>query len=250
MSSVSATYFAEVPSRPDYIIVSSRQRSSSTTLTSVLGSHPCVISGNEIWTDNPVQDRLDAHSMVNMTSKEISENPDLFLQKAHGLICQKSNLPEMCGGNCTIAIKMFDEHKLSYTGIKSLMNNRNNFFVVLERDVRGEYCSYHKAQMTGDWGVTPQGHKKSTEHFKCGVIDRTFESKHNTWFSMLTTNLKEMGRFFISVPFSMVASCELKNVVNSIFSATGQPMPAPLQLKGERFFLNGEMENLFKKCEK
>ena len=248
--SVSAEYFAESASRPNYVIVSSRQRSSSTTLTSVLGSHPCMVSGNEIFVNDPVQDRLGAHSFVNMTYEEIREFPDLFLSKAHSNICKNQYLPPVCQGHCTVSVKLFDEHSITYPGIQSLMENDDNFFLVLERDVHDEYCSFKKAKETGDWGVTPQGHNKQLK-FECpDYVDLDFKFRHKRWFNMLRSKLHEAGRFFIEVPFSLVASCRLHNLVNSIFMATGQPLSnIALELKGTKFFMNGEMENLFKNCQ-
>lgn len=232
---------AEVPLRPKYIIVSSRQRSSSTTLTTVISSHPCVISGNEIWTHSSNQDILGVHDAVGMDQDDIQKNPEEFLREAHNVACGEADIPEICGGQCTIAIKLFDVHALDYNGMVSLMKNPEFFFIVLERGIRGEFCSFEKAWRKNDWGVTPAGHRESTKDLECRSTTPEFENAHNHWFSLLRENLMENKRFFVDVPFYLVASCELVHLIESIFGATGLVLPVELDLQSD-------MEVLFEDC--
>lgn len=231
---------AEIPLRPKYIIVSSRQRSSSTTLTRVISSHPCVISGNEIWTNRVEQDILGVHEVVGMDQDYIHENPEEFLNESHHVACGEADIPEMCGGQCTIVIKLFDIHALDHNGMVSLMKNTEFFFIVLEREIRGEFCSYEKAWRKNEWGVTPGEHKESTD-FECGETTHAFENAHIRWFSLLRENLMKNKRFFIDVPFYLVASCELVHLMESIFGATGLFLPVELDLQPET-------EILFEDC--
>jgi len=214
---------SNIPVQPKYIIVASRQRSSSSTLAYLIGGHPCVLSGNEIWTNKPTQDILGAHGMVNMSYNEVSENPDVFLHKVHEKACMDAQLPDMCNGMCSISIKLFDIHIVSSNGLRKLMNDTSFFFVVLERDVRGEYCSHMRANLYDDWGITPSGHSLMSKDFICGETKENFISEHNRWFHTLRENLRVAKRFFMEIPFALVASCGLKDLVNSIYAVNGIP---------------------------
>jgi len=228
-------YESELPHQPKYIIVASRQRSSSSTLSSMIGSHPCVLSGNEMFTDKPGQDKIGVHSMVNMSHTEISDNPERFLLEAHEKACQ--GLPSMCNGKCTISIKLFDIHGVNK--VEKLVNNKDFFFVVLEREVRGEFCSHMKAKTLNDWGTTPAAHK--SVEFNCPETEIAFIEKHNYWFHLVRSSLTNASRFFMDIPFSVVASCELRNLVNSIYGATGLPILGKMDL-------NTQMRALFDSC--
>jgi len=230
-----SVYESELPVQPKYIIVASRQRSSSSTLSNVIGSHPCVLSGNEIWSNSPAQDMIGAHGMVNMTNSEISENPEIFLNEVHEKACK--NLPNMCNGKCSIVIKLFDIHGVK--GVVNLINDKDFFFVVLEREIRGEYCSHLKAKLYNDWGTTPGAHKSLD--FQCDETDSVFIEQHDNWFSFLRNTIRSAGRFFMDIPFSVVASCELRNLVNSIYGATGLSVSAPMEL-------SDQIKVLFENC--
>lgn len=236
----------DVVSQPDYLIVAARQRSGSTTLSSVIGGHPCAISANEMWTDSPSQDILGGHRFTTLDEKEIREDPREFLKQVHPYLCEQSRERGEIDGSCsscTVVVKMFDIHSITETGIKELMSDDSIRFVVLERSVQQEYCSLELASQKGDWGTTPGQHKKDKMvDFQCGDATKEFSTKHNTWFDFLRLELFNQDRYFLDIPFDSVASCGLKDVASSIFAFGGLKTPVDFQYE------DGNIESLFERC--
>lgn len=188
--------FFDKPSQPDYIIVSARQRSGSSTLSSSLGGHPCTLNGNEIWSDNASQDILRGHTYTSLSNQEIRKNPHAFLSEIHDDICHMARnngyIDSSCS-KCTVVVKMFDIHHLSEEGIIDLMSDKDISFVVLERDVQKEYCSLQLAHEKGDWGTTPSDHKKENNEYQCDTVSESFAWEHNAWFYFIRTELRKKG---------------------------------------------------------
>lgn len=237
--SLSAEWKAEeiedfvVPDQPTYLIVASRQRSSSSTLSRVFASHPCALHGNEIFSEDRKQDHLGAHAVVDMTQSEIYDEPHEYLTLAQEALCAEAvadgTIPDVCGGRCTIVIKLLDIFGLSGAGIASLMEDPRMEFVVLERDIQGEYCSYARAMSQGDWGTTPGQHKASLQVVPCDDVPREFSDKHEDWFAELRRQLRRSSRSFVDVPFALVASCGLKSLAESVFAMFGFPLPIDVE---------------------
>lgn len=233
----------EEPIPPKYIIVSSRQRSSSSTLNRMISSHPCILHGNEMLTNSLGQDTLDAHRHSDMSREDIYYDPRDFFLRAYDGICEEArengNLPDTCD-HCTISIKLFDIHYLDPDGLFEVMNDHDFSFLVLERDVEAQYCSYERAKIANDWGTTPSTHKKI--NFDCSdyELSESFVEKNDKWFNTLRSGLRKANRFFQEVPFASVASCDLLNLVKSIFGLNALVVPGELQLQNdlERLFID------------
>jgi len=234
----------EQPKPPKYIIIASRQRSSSSTLNRMVSSHSCVLHGNEIWTRNHSQDNLGAHDLVNMSDEEIRQYPNEFLLSAYDEICNNAringDIPSECE-TCTIAIKMFDIHGLG-DNVISLIEDPDFEFVVLERPVQGQYCSWKRAKIYGDWATVPGNHKTETTIpvDDCVIVPYNFKEKSEKWYRMLRTELKRTGRFYTEVPFETVSSCKLSNLMGSIYSQFG--------LSLGQLNLPSDLEDLFTDC--
>lgn len=234
----------ETPSK--YIVVAARQRSGSSTLSEVVGGHPCAVSANEIWTDSHSQDILGGHHFTTLDNTEIRENPQEFLSQVHGPLCEQSrqrgDIDHSCS-SCTIVVKMFDIHSITTPGIKKLVADDSIQFVVLERNVQQEFCSLELAHQKGDWGTTPGQHKdKNTKDFECGSVTHDFASRHNAWFDFLRLELLNHGRYFLNIPFGSVASCHLKRVASAIFAFGGLETPIDFDYDDEH------IETLFSAC--
>ena len=238
-----STILADQPIQVNYIIVAARQRSGSSTLSTVIGGHPCAVTANEIWTDQPSQDSLGGHKFTDLDDKEIRQFPREFLSQVYISLCNQAKdlgqIEASCD-KCTIVVKMFDIHSLSATGVKSLIEDEDIAFVVLERNAEQESCSLQLAHEKGDWGTTPAQHKVADFH--CTNATKEFVAKHDEWFSFLRVQLLKKGRYFLNVPFDSVASCKLQNVVQSIFAFAGLETPTELT------FSDGNIVQLFKKC--
>lgn len=241
---VSSSVHVEQTLQPDYIIVSARQRSGSSTLSAVIGGHPCAVNANEIWTDSPSQDILGAHQFTEMDVHEIRQYPHEFLTQVYGPLCDLSidrGVVDSSCNRCTIVVKMFDIHSISPDGIKSLMADEGISFVVLERDVEQESCSLQLAHQKGDWGTTPDQHKLKAD-FECVTASEEFIVEHDKWFNFVRSELFNHGRYFINIPFNSVASCKLKNVAESIFAFGGLETPIELVYKDDH------IQSLFTVC--
>lgn len=233
------------PKQPSYLIVTSRQRSSSTTLSRVLASHPCALDGNEIWFEKSTQDKLGAHNYTGMGWKAVHTEPHLFLTSARAKICAKAlsdgTIPDTCGGQCTIVIKMFDQHGLKRDVISSLMADPSMAFVVLERDVGGEYCSHQRAELHHDWGTLPGKHKTGLPLLDCAEVPEKYVNVHNDWFHFVRRALGLHGRIFVDVSFDLVASCGLQGLAESIYAMHGFVLPTTLNVAEE-------IDALFRGC--
>jgi len=229
---------------PSYIIIASRQRSSSSTLNGMISSHPCVLHGNEIITNSPGQDKLGAHGHVDMTAEEIHHDPHTFLTMAHHGICEEARrdgtLPDTCDF-CTISIKLFDKHHVSEDGLHDLMNDHDMYFVVLEREVSEQFCSLKRAAQINDWATTPSRHKNIDIPCSSSEVTQEFREMHDKWFHTVRSGLRNAGKFFLDIPFTSVASCDLLSLTMSIFGFSGLFIP-------ERVVLGGELEKLFWVC--
>ena len=229
---------------PSYIIIASRQRSSSSTLNAMVSSHPCVLHGNEIITNSPKQDKLGAHSYVEMSSEEIHQDPHTFLTTAYDGICEQARrdgtLPGTCEF-CTISIKLFDKHHVSENGLHDLMNDHNMRFLVLERDASEQFCSLKRAARINDWGTIPSRHKNVDIPCSSNEVTQEFHEQHDEWFYTIRSGLRDAGQFFLDIPFNSVASCDLLSVTTSIFGFSGLFIP-------DEVILQEDIEKLFWGC--
>lgn len=236
------------PSPPKYIILLSRQRSSSTTMSYLLGQHPCSLHGNEMWYPAPRQDVLHAHRHTDMSPADVKKDPHAFLNSVHDEICNEAiesgKISASCEGKCAIVIKTFDIHHLSLDGIFSMMEDPEFRFVVLERKLEDEYCSYLVATIAGDYGTVPSEHiKGSADNITCGSPPEEYADKHVTWFRTMRDALRTRGTFFVDVPFALVASCRLQEVIPSILAFMG--LNAPYEVEDMR----ESLETLFLECD-
>lgn len=217
------------PTPPEFVVIVARQRSGSSTLSNLIGSHPCSLSGNEIWRNSTKQDPLGAHRLTNMTPEQVRQQPHTFLKEIHDNVCTEAirngRIASNCKGKCTISVKMFDVHHLSQEGIFAMVDDPDFRFVVLERNVEDEYCSHYIAVTTGDFGTTPGGHKKMSARIECGEATPEFVDEHTQWFSSMRNNLRSKGRSYLDIPFALVASCELKELIASILGFLGLYTP-------------------------
>lgn len=222
-----------VPRQPAYVIVLSRQRSSSTTTSQVIAGHPCALFGNEIW--GKAQDVLGAHDYANMTWPEVRDDTDRFLTTGREHICSNAisdgTIPESCGGQCTIVVKEFDIHRISERGMDQLMQDERIEFVVLERDVHGEYCSHEEARVHNDWGTIPGAHKQRLSPVNCEDIPEDYVQTHEEWFSRVRSALQRNGRSYVDVPFSLIASCRFREFAQSIYTRMGFSTPVSVPFK-------------------
>ena len=234
----------EQPKPPKYIIIASRQRSSSSTLNRMISSHSCVLHGNEIWTRHHSQDILGAHDIVNMSDEEIRQYPDEFLLSAYDEICNNAkmngDIPDECE-TCTIAIKMFDIHGLG-DNVAYLMDNLDFQFIVLERPVQGQFCSWKRAEIHNDWATVPGNHKTETviPMDYCDIVPYNFKENNIKWYRMLRNGFKKSGRFYTEVSFETVSSCKLSSLMGSIYSQFG--------LSLGQLNLPWDLEDLFTNC--
>lgn len=234
----------EKPKPPKYIIIASRQRSSSSTLNRMISSHSCVLHGNEIWTRNHSQDNLGAHDVVDMSDEEIRQYPNEFLLSAYDELCSNAimngDISSDCE-TCTIAIKMFDIHGLG-DNVSSLIEDSDFEFLVLERPVQGQYCSWKRAKISNDWATVPGKHNAETAipPDDCAMVPYNFKEKSEKWYRMIRTELKREGRFYTEIPFETVSSCKLSNLMGFIYSQYGLDI-------GE-LDLVSDLEDLFTVC--
>ena len=228
----------------DFIVIASMQRSGTTTLTGVIGGHPCAVSGNEIWTDKPPQDILGGHRYTTKNDFEVREKPSEFLSEIHEPLCrdarERGYIAPSCS-SCTIVVKMFDIHGMPVVGIQNLMGSDSVDFVVVERDIQEQFCSLQLASQKGDWGTTPIQHV-AKEGFNCPTVTDHFAFRHNSWFRLLRTELLNKGRYFLNVPFSSIASCDLKRVASSIFAFGGLQTPVDIDYR------DYNLDSLFESC--
>ena len=234
----------EQPKPPKYIIVASRQRSSSTTLNRMISSHSCVIDGNEIWFKPRAQDKLGARGITDMTKEDIALFPDEFLMSTYDELCENArmngDIPSECE-TCTISIKLFDVHNLG-NNIIYLMENPEIEFIVLERPVQGQFCSWMRAQIHNDWATVPGSHKPETiiPSNDCMNVPHEFVENNLKWFRMLRNGLKKTGKIYTEVSFETVSSCKLSNLMGSIYSQFG--------LSLGQLSLPPDLEDLFTDC--
>ena len=231
----------EKPTPPKYIIIASRQRSSSTTLTRMIASHSCVLDGNEVWNVyDKDQDKQSAHDYVNMNPYEIRKDPGVFLSLAHEGICQTArdngSLHSQCD-TCTVVVKLFDIHGIE--NVTQLFEYTEFGFVVLERPIEGQWCSLKKAEATNDWATTPGGHK--VVDYECDDVPEQFRDRIQKWYDLLRSGLKDAGRFYMEIPFSVIASCNLSRLIPTLYSEFG------LELSNE-ITLPSDLEELFRYC--
>lgn len=203
--------------RPEVVIIFSRQRSGSTTLSSILATDKCSLFGNEIWIDTngqPGQDFLNAHEIMGVNRTTVMDNPLRFLTGLNEKLCSSSELPEECGGKCTIVAKLFDLHYkwfLTPDGIRDIISDERIEFVILERDVNEVYTSTKSARRRGDWTTHPGKNRPSKEYY--GLPPLKFIEDHNSWYSFIRKSLLENGRVYTEVSFQSLKGCNLFNKV-------------------------------------
>ena len=234
----------EQPKPPKYIIIASRQRSSSTTLSRMISSHSCVIDGNEIWSRPRAQDKLGAHDIADMSDEDIRLFPDEFLLSTYDELCENArmngDIPSECE-TCTISIKLFDVHALG-DNVIYLMENPEFEFIVLERPVQGQFCSWKRAEIHNDWATVPGNHRPETAlpENDCMNIPHAYVERNVKWFRMLRNGFKKTGRIYTEVSFETVSSCKLLKLMGIIYSQFG--------LSLGQLNLPSDLEYLFTEC--
>lgn len=190
---------------PSFAIILGRQRSGTTHLSTVLGQHHCVVNGNEILTNNPVQDTLGAYSVANMSREQVIADPMKFLRAAHGPLCRKHVTDERCGGKCIIVFKLFDIHLRNPLPV---ILADDTAVIVVERNVGDAFCSWQHARTTGDWGTTPLVHEANgytqDQYRRCNLqtpMYGQYRAHHVNWFANARRALHKQGKPFVEVPW-------------------------------------------------
>jgi len=206
-------------SAPKIVAVMSMQRSGSTSLNTLLSSHPCGINGNEIMTADKGQDILGAHKATGMSQKDSHSNPVDFLMRSHEMLCKTHS---QCGGDCTIFVKIFDVHVLSNEGLTEMAMNEDIGYIVLERDVHESYESLQNALNHKDWLTVPGQKRPDKEVYT--ITDKYLDRQRN-WYEKVRGLLKDFGRTYVEVSFVTVQSCDiLHDVLPSIYSFFGMQL--------------------------
>ena len=128
---------------------------------------------------------------------------------------------------------MFDSHGLTRDGVTSLMKDPSMAFVALERDVGNEYCSYLRAITRDGPGTAAGGFYNNPPAMDCDDVPREFVVAHDKWFDRIRQELRLNGRSFVDVPFSLVASCGLPELAESILVVNGFVLPTELELPSD-----------------
>lgn len=154
----------------DFIVIISRQRSSSTVLSQAIAAHPCVAWANEIFhithaarlrRECGTQDRfsgrlLREHGKAALHASRF-KHPVAFLRAVREL--QLTVHWPKCG--CTrasyaLVFKLFDRHligRLQESGLHDLLAYPRTAVVVLEREAAASECSLSWAKHSADWCV-------------------------------------------------------------------------------------------------
>lgn len=186
------------PSPPKAVAVVSMQRSGSTSLNTLLSSHPCAINGNEIMTADKSQDILGANIATGRTQEYSHENPVEFLRESHELLCKTNS---ECGGDCTIFVKIFDIHMWTLEGLEKLRRSDDLGYVVLERDVDDSYSYLQNALNHKDWLTVPGQERPEKEVF---VPTDRYLNRQRGWYSNVRGLLRKFGRTYVEVSFQSV----------------------------------------------
>mgnify|MGYP002819045188 CR=1 FL=1 len=158
----------------EFIVIISRQRSSSTVLSQTIAAHPCVAWANEIFhithaarlrRECGTQDRfsgrlLREHGKAALHASRF-KHPVAFLRAVREL--QLTVQWPKCG--CTrasyaLVFKLFDRHligRLQESGLQDLIAYPRTAVVVLEREAAASECSLSWAKYSADWCVPHPG---------------------------------------------------------------------------------------------
>ena len=158
----------------EFIVIISRQRSSSTVLSQTIAAHPCVAWANEIFhithaarlrRECGTQDRysgrlLREHGKAALHASRF-KHPVAFLRAVREL--QLTVQWPKCG--CTrasyaLVFKLFDRHligRLQESGLQDLIAYPRTAVVVLEREAAASECSLSWAKHSADWCVLHPG---------------------------------------------------------------------------------------------
>lgn len=199
------------PVPPKVIAVASMQRSGSTTLSRLIASHKCVVWGNEIWNPDKDQDVLGAHAMTGLDVEYSASHPVDFLLRVNEMVCKSGLVPEECNGRCSIAVKVFDIHYISESGLADFVMSPDVGIVILQRDISELYASKLSASKNGDWQTTPSVFRP--EHEAHPVVPYEARDRYDTWFSYLRNTLSEAEKVYMEVSFATVKTCKLFDTV-------------------------------------
>ena len=173
---VCAYMCSEAAARPaEFIVVLSRQRSSSTVLSQAIAAfHPCVVWTNEIFhTKAAARLRRECGTMDRFSGRLLREHgkaalhasrfshPVAFLRAVRDLQLSVQWPRPGCGRTAyALVFKLFDMHlngRLETTGLQDLLSYPRTSVLVLERDAAASECSLSWARRSADWcrGLLP-----------------------------------------------------------------------------------------------
>jgi hypothetical protein len=140
----------------DWVIVASRQRSSSTSLARAIAQRlgPCAV-----FVDEMLHHHFPTYSLLGgWSSRPVHyrrSDPLGLARAAHAAWSNRvrNTTAECRDAHVTLVMKIFDVHKNVF--LNKLFTHRRACTVILERDAASEECSLRWAAATGDWGEEP-----------------------------------------------------------------------------------------------
>ena len=200
----------------DWVIVASRQRSSSTSLARAIAQRlgPCSVFADEMLHHHgPTYDLIADVSGRGWKSQAVlhrAGNPLGLARAAHAAWTSRvQNTTAACrDAHVTLVMKVFDVHKNFF--LNKLFTHRAACVVVLERDAAAEECSLRWAAHTGDWGEEPalpttraadlsrprqEEQRAAYANFRRANCSRAgtaaFRLAHDAWFARVRAKLRE-----------------------------------------------------------
>lgn len=245
------TYFDEIVP-PKIIAVMSMQRSGSTTVSRLLASHKCAVWGNEVFVpreDGEVtQDELGIHELTGRNVTYSRSRPVDFLLEANKIICKSDMVPEECNGMCTIVVKVFETHHVSRFGtlnIQDMLRSPDVGIVVLQREMKDWFNSYHAATKEGDWVTVPD--KERPKRVKVNSVPDFHVNRYKKWFETIREEIINFGKIHVEIPFSAVKTCRLfDSVLPSIYTVFGFDIHKGVDIKN--MWNTDNMESLLESC--
>jgi len=227
---------------PKIVVILSMQRSGSTSLNTMLASHPCALNGNEIMTDRESQDLLLAHKLTGMDWEYTRSNPLEFLMESHRHICGTRS---ECGGDCTIFVKLFDINGISDENLLDLFSSQEIGYVVLERNPADSYSSMKNAEEQGDWLTSPGENRPKKINYE---LTEKYRKRQSDWYVKLRGFLRDVGHTYVEVSFQSIQSCDLiHEVLPRVYNFFGMESGMVVNVDDDNF-LESSMEEFIKKC--
>ena len=233
------------------IVILSRQRSSSSFLSTLLGGNQwnaeevgafgpclqCTTNFNEITRRGVADQDNGASKLAGGTHKDWD-----LLRYAHAVrnaSCERD--AHGCQGACAIVFKLFDAHGVHKWQLRALLQHTRTAAILLERNASDELCSKLWAVKSNDYGITPMhhelNHKQTGKNLSityaeyrhtCPPPSRGFEAGHAAWFDLIRLTLRELGRPSLELRFDEVTT-NTSDVLRRISSFVSLPpeLPSP-----------------------